>query len=584
MTNPLENFVHGLYAEEQERKIAAADLDHLSLEELSAVIGLDLDPEFEKKASLVAKVAYGDSEEYLEDFEGTPLYAEAIALCEKMLQAEAECIKRRQERSKERASEDNIYDVKDQLRLQKKMLKLKLHKMRAAGAAPPSDDDDEGDDEEKTSAAEAAGIAGSGNVEYVGDVNTGVSEAPTWPRAAMGVDSAGRKATPSEAKKRDEPGGTPQHVEPKTAGLLDAIYQGEVDQASRLSHLPLHAAYVKQAEMTDAEQEKGLGKAVRGLAKSKADPEQKKNLMKGVAKAVEKEHEEGDDVKVSALADYFQGPDISSMDPETLKKFKHRMALVGAGAGALGAGAGAALGAPRGSRLVSGLAGAVGGGAGGYLGGRTGLAIREMLDRSRGRTKGRGTLGGKLVHPTGGTLQKMDEFLVGDDVYVSPEKVEEAKARGMKKKSSLSGTTKVAKPRWAKALKMMAQEARPGAARRIATVAGAGASGGALGSATREGVKQIARGNKPSVRAALLGGVAGHGARSAPGKALKGAVAGGAGGGVAQAAAEALRTPTGRRLAEAAKRKARLGKAVAQGRAMNAAERLKSRVAASLSR
>ena len=182
MSTDLENFIHGLYSVEDQHKVASADLDDLSLQELEAVLGLDIDHAFEKEASMgevVMKTAYhGDPENFLKEFEGTPLYSQAIALCEKSLQAEAESIRRRKERQQQFREEDSIYDVKDQLRLQKSMLRLKLHKLKAGGVLPTDvddDDDDEGIDKEsslawtKLASTEAAEIQGGGNVEYGGD-------------------------------------------------------------------------------------------------------------------------------------------------------------------------------------------------------------------------------------------------------------------------------------------------------------------------------------------------------------------------------------------------------------------------------
>lgn len=76
---------------------------------------------------------------------------------------------------------------------------------------------------EKAAADEAA-APGSGLHEgpvYDGGIDSGSSANPDWPRAAMGVDGAGRKATPEELKNQNDTA-TPQHVEPKTAGVLQA--------------------------------------------------------------------------------------------------------------------------------------------------------------------------------------------------------------------------------------------------------------------------------------------------------------------------------------------------------------------------
>lgn len=85
---------------------------------------------------------------------------------------------------------------------------------------------------DKFASAAPTELPGTGNVAYVGNVNTGEASPPAWPRAAMGVDSAGRRATPEEEKAQNDLG-TPQHVAVKAAGftrhlLLPVIYRGDV--------------------------------------------------------------------------------------------------------------------------------------------------------------------------------------------------------------------------------------------------------------------------------------------------------------------------------------------------------------------
>lgn len=59
----------------------------------------------------------------------------------------------------------------------------------------------------------------SEDVEYTGQVNNGIASNPEWPRAALGVDAAGRRATPEE-KREQEKSVTPdvQHVQPQSDG------------------------------------------------------------------------------------------------------------------------------------------------------------------------------------------------------------------------------------------------------------------------------------------------------------------------------------------------------------------------------
>jgi hypothetical protein len=279
MSDQIESFLHGLYDTEPKHKLAAAEFEHLTLNELETVLGLNISDEIEeeKVAEDVAKFSYYNPR-WIKQFEGTPLHAEAIALAEEDLAIEAQ-------RIQERTQSQEKWTARDALELKRHLLGLKLQKMKLQGLVEVDDDDDDDDDEGeavgvlKSASGEPAGIGSSGNIEYGGDVNTGEAAAPKWPRAAMGVDAAGRKATPSEAKQQQDTA-TPQHVEPKTASLLEAV---------------------KRASMSDAQQEKGLGKAVRNLAKSDMDPDQKRALMKGQRKAIKKELKEGDPVKLSSL-------------------------------------------------------------------------------------------------------------------------------------------------------------------------------------------------------------------------------------------------------------------------------------------
>ena len=56
-------------------------------------------------------------------------------------------------------------------------------------------------------------------VEYTGHVNNGEPQAPEWPRAALGVDSAGRRATPDELRTQTVARSPDvQHVAPQSGG------------------------------------------------------------------------------------------------------------------------------------------------------------------------------------------------------------------------------------------------------------------------------------------------------------------------------------------------------------------------------
>lgn len=198
MSNELETFIHTMT--DDRPKLASEDFDALSIGQLELLLGVGtFDPEFEKEASLT--VGPG-GQQWLDQFVGTPLYDSAMALREKELEIESERIHRRMEDNNK-----DLWTAGDMVRLDKDKLELKLHKLKSAVA--------------KEASAEPAELSGPGNVEYGGNVGTGSSAAPAWPRAAMGVDGAGRKATPNESTTQNSI--YPQTDTPKTSSLLDAI-------------------------------------------------------------------------------------------------------------------------------------------------------------------------------------------------------------------------------------------------------------------------------------------------------------------------------------------------------------------------
>ncbi len=116
--------------------------------------------EITKVASEIAAVtknAYCEPGDYkwLKQYEGSPLYQQALDLEEQGLNLEAEKIKSRLERKQE----DDWYNKEDMIRLKKKMLDLELAKARSAGAVQKSDDDDDEDDEEEENAVSSEPVA-----------------------------------------------------------------------------------------------------------------------------------------------------------------------------------------------------------------------------------------------------------------------------------------------------------------------------------------------------------------------------------------------------------------------------------------
>ena len=77
---------------------------------------------------------------WLDQFKGTPLFDQAIALEQQELQAEVLDMQKRQERRAQTANEDTLYDQRDKLRVQKKLLALELAKQQggAGAGAPPA--------------------------------------------------------------------------------------------------------------------------------------------------------------------------------------------------------------------------------------------------------------------------------------------------------------------------------------------------------------------------------------------------------------------------------------------------------------
>lgn len=181
-----------------EEKVAGPDLSGLSLFELGALMGIKTaSPELDKQA-------YGicgpyDGERWLEQFSGSPLYEKAIALAERELAVEQKAVAAREKRKQEFRIDDSTWREHDKLRLDKDKLILELHKHRAK--------------------EQARNMKVAEDVEYTGQVNNGIASNPEWPRAALGVDAAGRRATPEE-KREQEKSVTPdvQHVQPQSDG------------------------------------------------------------------------------------------------------------------------------------------------------------------------------------------------------------------------------------------------------------------------------------------------------------------------------------------------------------------------------
>lgn len=114
-----------------------------------------------KLASGEEKLAFhGDKEGgcWLDQFQGTPLYEQAIQLEEKSIELEAQD---QQQRVEDRAGRDQIWDARDAVRLKKRMLELELRKGEGVGEGEEPDDND---DEPALVEEEKAGAVALGSV------------------------------------------------------------------------------------------------------------------------------------------------------------------------------------------------------------------------------------------------------------------------------------------------------------------------------------------------------------------------------------------------------------------------------------
>lgn len=138
-------------AAEQEKNASAID------ELTEAMKELPLE-ELQKIASGKTKLSFYDSDpKWLKQFEGTPLYEQAIVLEQECIKAESERIEKQMA---EREQRESSYDKQDMLRLKKKQLELQLANAKLSGEVPKGgeeeeEEEDDDDDEEVTVEASA---------------------------------------------------------------------------------------------------------------------------------------------------------------------------------------------------------------------------------------------------------------------------------------------------------------------------------------------------------------------------------------------------------------------------------------------
>jgi len=121
-------------------------------------------------------------DDWLKKYEGTPLYAQAIALEEELLNIEGERIKRRLDRP----VDDDLWTKEDMVRLKKRQLDLELSKDR--GASRGEDEEDEDDLERYLSADDDEEDDDGGE-----DTEDEAKEAPKAPEVAEKAAGVARR-------------------------------------------------------------------------------------------------------------------------------------------------------------------------------------------------------------------------------------------------------------------------------------------------------------------------------------------------------------------------------------------------------
>jgi hypothetical protein len=138
----LNEFLKVAY-EEQLRKESTVEvmslLEKLPAEELRKLADgtpvARLWPHLEKAAYMDECKSDGTPKTWLDQFKGTPFLDQAIALEQEELQAEMTDIQKRQERRQQNKLDDNFYDMKDQIRMKKRLLELEKFKAELGATA-----------------------------------------------------------------------------------------------------------------------------------------------------------------------------------------------------------------------------------------------------------------------------------------------------------------------------------------------------------------------------------------------------------------------------------------------------------------
>ncbi len=146
--NDLDTFITGLYATGP--RVKTSGLDGFDASELGLIYGT---PASHLEAA--EKLAY-DAHCFLEQFEGTPLHAQAIALVGEELGIEAERIQRDEARRAQQEPLDDSWSKQRMIDLKKRQLELELHKAKA-GAQPEGQEQEAAEHAEGVPAPQTTG-------------------------------------------------------------------------------------------------------------------------------------------------------------------------------------------------------------------------------------------------------------------------------------------------------------------------------------------------------------------------------------------------------------------------------------------
>lgn len=128
----LDHFLSAMYSNERKNQEKRATVD--ALKKLPAAMLAKL-ASGEASLSKIACMSDGDGEAHtwLDKFKGTPLMDQAIALEQQELQADVERMQQQAQRREESKALDLIWEQKDQMRIQKKLLELQLYQLQNEG-------------------------------------------------------------------------------------------------------------------------------------------------------------------------------------------------------------------------------------------------------------------------------------------------------------------------------------------------------------------------------------------------------------------------------------------------------------------